>query len=224
MVNWIYRFNGQRVGNLLMTKENAAKYKKELDGAKKTESKGAKDTASSAKTGETESKAAGSPKESTGPVGELDGETFRLAIYILGGVVCAGILVIIITLAVRRRKLKKKIQAADEAYIIEQKDSPAGLPVDAEALAVAEKAENEEKSENAAAGDAENELLKNGGVSESPVSSGNGIGADVPSDSPEEDMASYLLDDSISVQIGDFISEGPAWNGEDTDSVNKNGN
>ena len=224
MVNWIYRFNGQRVGNLLMTKENAAKYKKELDTAKKTESKESKDTDSSAKTGDTEAKVTDKPKENTGLAGELDGETFRLAIYILGGVVCAGILVIIITLAVRRRKLKKKIQAADEAYIIEQKDSPAGLPVDAEALAVAEKAENEEKSENAAAGDAENELLKNGGVSESPVSSGNGIGADVPSDSPEEDMASYLLDDSISVQIGDFISEGPAWNGEDTDSVNKNGN
>ena len=224
MVNWVYRFNGQRVGNLLMTKENAAKYKKELEGAKKTESKGAKESASSAKTGETESKAAGSPKESTGPVGELDGETFRLAIYILGGVVCAGILVIIITLAVRRRKLKKKIRAADEAYIIEQKDSPAGLPVDAEALAVAEKAEKEENPENAAAGDTREDPLKNDGESESAAVPGNDMGADVSSDSSEEDMSSYLFDDSISVEIGDFLSEGPVRNGEDAASGNENGN
>ena len=224
MVNWIYSYNGQRVGNLLMTKENAAKYKKELEGAKKTESAASKDTASSGKTEKTGEKDADTVKENSGQNGELDGETFRLAIYVLGGVVAAGILAIIITLAVRRRKLKKKIQAADEAYIIEQKDSPAGLPVDAEALAVAEKAEKEENPENETAGDAENDLLKNAGESESPVTSGNGMGADVASDSPEEDMASYLLDDSISVQIGDFISEGPAWNGEDTDSVNKNGN
>ena len=224
MVNWIYRFNGQRVGNLLMTKENAAKYKKELEDAKKTESKATKDTASSVKNEETESKAAESTKESTGPVGELDVETFRLAIYILGGVVCAGILVIIITLAVRRRKLKKKIQAADEAYIVEQKDSPAGLPVDAEALAVAEKAEKEEIPENAAAGDADKDLLKNEGASESSAASDNDMGADVSSDLSEEDMSSYLFDDSISVEIGDFISEGPVRNGEGTGSGNENGN
>ena len=124
----------------------------------------------------------------------------------------------------RRRKLRKKIQAADEAYIIEQKDSPAGLPVDAEALAVAEKAEKEENPENAAAGDNREDLLKNGGESESAAVPGNDMGADVSSDSSEEDMSSYLFDDSISVEIGDFLSEGPVRNGEDAASGNENGN
>ena len=176
MVNWIYRYNGQRVGELLMTKENAEKYKKELSGAKKTESEASKETSSSA---ESAGKEADSPKAEDGIAEELDLRTFRLAIYALGGAVCVGILVIIITLAVRRRKLKKKIQAADEAYIIEQKDSPAGLPVDTEALAVAEQAEQKENSsESAGAEDAA-----------------------VPSDAEPEALEP---DEEISVEIGGF--------------------
>ena len=78
--------------------------------------------------------------------------------------------------------------------------------------------------ENAAAGDNREDLLKNGGESESAAVPGNDMGADVSSDSSEEDMSSYLFDDSISVEIGDFLSEGPVRNGEDAASGNENGN
>lgn len=180
MVNWIYRYNGQRVGNLLMTKENAAKYKKELEGTAKTGSQASKENDSSA---ETDEKAEDSVEEEVGQNTELDAETFRFAIYVLLGVVAAGILAIIITLAVRRRKLQKKIQAADEAYILEQKDSPAGLPVDSEALAVAEKAEQEVNSESSGGGNAE---------------------AENSSASQSEEMDPGVFDGAISVEIGEF--------------------
>ena len=217
MVDWVYRFNGQRVGNLLMTKENAAKYKKELEGAKKTESKAPKDTTSSAESG---AKVNDSPKESSGMGEELDGETFRIAIYVLGGAVCAGILIIIITLAVRRRKLKKKIQEADEAYILEQKDSPAGLPVDTEALAVAEKAEQDVNPENAGADDAEGDknLSENGGESDNSLSAdaeNEQMSAYLYSVSPENEADPIAEDDSLSIEIGEFIPGESAQSGED---------
>ena len=88
----------------------------------------------------------------------------------------------------------------------------------------AEKAEKEENPENAAAGDTREDPLKNDGESESAAVPGNDMGADVSSDSSEEDMSSYLFDDSISVEIGDFLSEGLVRNGEDAASGNMNGN
>ena len=229
MVNWIYSYNGQRVGNLLMTKENAAKYKKELEGAKKTESAASKDTASSGKTEKTGEKDADTVKENSGQNGELDGETFRLAIYVLGGVVAAGILAIIITLAVRRRKLKKKIQAADEAYINEQKDSPAGLPVDAEALAVAEKAEKEEKSENAGADTADGgeDSLQSDGESGNPAD-GSAGGAETEAEaspvSSNEGTDTPAVDENASDVIGEFSFGAPAQSGEENSGMNGTGN